>query len=276
VTPRRICALTAVVLAALAAVAACGGKVDTTSDPGPSATTTAGPSREPPPSPTSVPLAPSAPSVLEAARDIADAYCKTFAGCCRSSGQPPIDVARCRQVTSDAVTRRAGAAPVSSATSSEVAACVAAITRRAAACSREDAAWYLEPQQIFGPASIANACAPLIGKAMDPGEACSPVKPCDAARTCAIDQCTDDVGLDGSCIADGQCFDGLICGSASTCTPSRGAATGSACKSDLECHLGLVCANGKCDSARNHPELYVERHSPYRVGFDTCRVFTFL
>jgi hypothetical protein len=55
-----------------------------------------------------------------------------------------------------------------------------------------------------------------------------------------------------------------------------GAPVGAACGTDGDCRLGLVCFGAKCASAREHPELYKERNSPYRVGADTCGIYTTL
>jgi hypothetical protein len=258
----------------LALAAACGGKIDTVGDADPSAPATTVPGRRPPsPSPTSGPT-PSAPPALIAARDIADAYCTTFAGCCRSAGQPPIDIARCREVTEAVVTRRAGGATGASATDGQIKACVSAIRTRTEVCSKVDADWSLvDKNELFAPRSIADACAPLIGTGgSTKSVACGAKLPCELEQTCAIDECTSGVGSGGSCI-DRPCLDGLVCG-ASQCGAPPGSPAGTDCMIADSCALGLVCADGECALARSHPELYVERHSPYRVGFDTCRVFS--
>ncbi len=88
------------------AVVACGGKIDDssqsqvnprpTTEPAPTPLPTVGPIPGPGPS----------PSPVTAANDIADSYCTTFGNCCQSSGQPPIDLARCREVVAAAVSPR--------------------------------------------------------------------------------------------------------------------------------------------------------------------------
>lgn len=254
---------------------ACGGKIDDASQSQVNGRPTAEPA--PPPLPTVGPLpgpGPS-PSPVTAASDIADSYCTTFGNCCQSSGQPPIDIARCREVVAAAVSPRISRG--GPANPSQVKTCIAAITARTAACGKEDVEWFAyDDVALFGPTSIQTACGPLIGSSSGSGGVpCSAKAPCSNGEVCAIDECALDPGLGRSC-PDDICLDGLVCNKGAACSQPSLAAVGSKCSANEDCQLGLVCAKNQCVTARSVPSLYEERHSPYRIGFDTCRIFQYL
>lgn len=254
---------------------ACGGKIDDSSQSQVNPRPIGEPSPTPLPTVGPIPGPGPGPSPSTAATDIADAYCSTFGNCCQSSGQPPIDIARCREVTAAAVSPRIlRGGP---AGSSQVKTCMAAITARVAVCGKEDVPWFAYDEvALFGPSSIQAACGPLIGmNAGSGGAPCSAKTPCTNGEVCAIDECALDPGLGASC-PNFLCLDGLMCNEGAICSQPSLVGVGSKCSANEDCQLGLVCAKNQCESARSAPSLYRERHSPYRVGFDTCRVFQFL
>ncbi|MDB4936701.1 MAG: hypothetical protein JWP87_3673 [Labilithrix sp.] len=270
-----------VALASAALAAACGGKVDgasgtsfTTREP-PGATT---PGR--PPSggrPTRPPVGPV--STASVASQIAEAYCKTFSSCCVGSGQPPIDVARCRELTSKDIEKKLDATGLDAAPVDDVMVCVESIRARTAACGKDDSKWWEQTTPaLFGPSSIRQACEPLLGAASKPaptGTPCSVKMECAGGNVCAIDECVGDNPVGKGCLENPRCVDGSTC-TGGTCQALPGAAVNAPCAASADCRLGLVCAKQQCAAAREHPELYEERHSPYRVGADTCSAFTTL
>lgn len=265
-------------VASVIAIAACGGKVDgsTQQNPSPSPTLSG-----PIPLPTGGPVPPNPgpfPALATAAVDIANAYCTTFANCCQSSGQPPIDIARCREVTAATVNGHLDTR--SPATPLDLQRCIAAVQTRTSACGAADIAWAeavdFPGLAIFAPRSIRSACETLVvaGTPTSGGATCSPKAACKSGGTCAIDECTLERGAGEAC-PDDLCLDGLVCKAATCAAPSL-LPIGATCKSGDDCQLGLVCASNACATARAHASQYEERHSPYRVGFDTCRIFQYL
>jgi hypothetical protein len=263
------------------AVAACGGRVEEGSSPGPPATTIARPPTSTPPGP------PGPPPVLPGqavaiASEIAAAYCPTFAGCCSAIGQPPIDIARCHEVKSKVLAvplAEALQAPNDSPASRDVEACLSAIRTRTAACAKEDGSFGFDDQAFFGPKSVQSACAPLLRRGGGSTETCSPGQTCSDGRTCAIDECVDDRKQGESCVTL-RCLDSLVCrdygGPSPICSPRADADVGASCTVTVECRLGLVCFDGSCARSRGTPDEHTIRFSPYRVGADTCRVFAYL
>ena len=262
---------------AFVTIAACGGKTDSSSSVGstapPGGTSVPG---QPPPTPTT-PATPPSSAVTQIANDLADAYCGTFAKCCQSSGLPPIDFARCREVTSQSVSRTITGGGTQASTRPEaVQQCISAVATRTGACSSVD---YLFSgvSAFFAPTSVLVACSALLGIDVIPpsGPTCSVASPtCSNGAKCFIDACVDAGVLGGPCVDD-RCEDGPSC-NAGTCEAVATKLPGAACAATSECRLGLVCAKGICDAARVYPELYEERSSPYRVGADTCRAFSTL
>jgi hypothetical protein len=257
------------------AIGACGGKVSTdlSSSGGPYPT---GTERLPPP-------AHPAPSVgvttASMASQLAETYCKSFSSCCVASGQPPVDVARCRELTSVAVQQRLDRSGPSGVYDADiVAACIEAVDARVRACGAVDAKWWDRGDLgLFGPYSVQLACAAILGSPSDRhGARCSDAQSCPNGNTCVIDECIADSGAGEPCKASSECLlDSLVC-TGSMCVTEPSAEVGRACTEDADCRLGLVCASAQCAPAREHPELYEERSSPYRVGIDTCQAFTFL
>lgn len=272
----------ALALVAAAAVVACGGKVDSgASGVGGTAPLPPGTSPSEPPSGPSRPPRPPSADVTQIASDIADAYCKTFAGCCSSNALPPIDFARCREVTITAVTPRlAEGAKRGPAGPGDAADCVAAIVQRTSACSLTDFPWAdVERPALFAPPSIRLACGVLLDGRREPpfpaNTSCSAASPClTTNQLCMIDSCQFVAQLGEGCRSI-TCRDGLVC-SVGLCEAPGDRTLGQACGSSEDCRLGLVCAASKCDAARANPGSYEERHSPYRVGVDTCRAFATL
>jgi hypothetical protein len=276
VTPRLVVvALTTTVVAV-----ACGGRVEGGStgfsSSGPSPTASA-PGRRPPSGghPTRPPIGPL--SSASVASQIAETYCKTFSSCCVAKGEPPIDVARCRELTGKELEQKLDSTGFGAAAAEDVLGCVEAIRNRMAACSNEDAKWWeRESPALFAPTSVRMACEALVGPASTGGAPCSPKLPCAAGSTCAIDECVRDNVVGASCASEPQCLDGASC-TGGVCAVVPGGAVNAACTTDATCQLGLVCASGKCAPAREHPENpYEPRSSPYRIGADTCGVFTYL
>jgi len=260
---------------AVVASGACGGRIDSVSErsSGPSATATSG--RRPPGGgiPARPPTVPT--SSESAAAQIAEAHCKTFSSCCVGAKLPPIDVARCREITSAAVAVALDQFKSGEMNPTDVLQCVDAIKTRTAACGKEDYPWWrLGDVALFGPPNIQKACAALVGLSMKTvrGEACTAKTACAGAETCAVDICVPGVLLGESCATE-PCLDGAMC-TGGVCARGSEATIGDACNVDEECRLGLVCSKNMCAPARSQPELYEERHSPYRVGADTCRAFT--
>ena len=267
---------------ALAAVVACGGKVDSgASGAGSTAPLPPGTSPSEPPSAPATPPRPPTSDVTQIANDIADAYCKTFDGCCSSKGLLPIDAARCREVTIAAVTPRlAEGAKRGPAAPGDAADCVAAIVQRTSACSLTDFPWAeMEQPALFAPPSIRLACGVLLDGGRDlplpSSTSCSEASPClTTNQLCMIDSCQFVAQLGEGCRGI-TCRDGLVC-SVGFCEAAGDRNLGQACGSSEDCRLGLVCAGSKCDAARANPGSYKERSSPYRVGADTCRAFATL
>lgn len=255
---------------------ACGGKIDDASQSQVNERPTTEPG--PPPLPTVGPLPGPGPAQAPVADDIADAYCTTFSKCCQSSGQPPIDIARCREVTATTVNGLLNPNQKSPVSGGDAQRCIDAIRARTAACSTVDINWPslvdFAGQGIFAPRSVRSVCRLLVDVAPTGGANCSPKTACSSG-TCAVDECTGDVA-EGAACPDRSCLDGLTCDKSGVCSrPSLGA-SGARCITSEDCQLGLVCAKNQCVTARSVPSLYEERHSPYRVGFDTCRIFQFL
>lgn len=267
-------------VAAVAVLAgACGGKVDGVSQQGSAPPSGPTPGRRPVGAggsgsiPGRPPPAPA--SAASIAAEIAATYCKTFSSCCVSSGQPPIDVSRCREI----ITAEATAVLEQQSTfdNASAEACVDAIEQRMSLCGKEDVAWQTikGSPPLFAASSLQAGCEAVVGrtngtKAM----LCKSGIECLDGYACAVDECVPNQGLGGSC-AKLPCLDGFAC-NGTTCELSAVHDVGEMCVTDAECKLGLVCANGTCLPARQFPELYERRSSPYRVGADTCKAFTYL
>lgn len=263
-------------LGAAAVTAACGGRVDGGSssyspEPSPVVTAPRPPSGGRRPTPDT--------SVAAIAADIATTYCKAFSSCCVGAGQRPIDVARCREVTNATVLAKLDALGVgksgSTVSATDVALCTDSIRARVAVCAKDDSKWWERGDAFFGPWSIQVACESVLGSGARSAERCSTALACNGGRTCAIDECVDDSPLGAPCDNGQRCFDGAVC-NGSSCVAAPMAAAGEACTTAADCRLGLVCFASKCAPAREHPELYEPRSSPYRAGADTCSAFTFL
>lgn len=215
-------------------------------------------------------------STAAVASAIAEDYCKAFSSCCVGAGQPPIDVARCRELTSAAAQKELDAAGAGESNAQDVAICVDAIHTRTAACGKEDSRWAGDDLPIFAPQPIETACLPLFPSLkVGPYEPCSASMMCaEPATTCVIDVCTSAPPVGAPCI-EGACLDTATC-VAGTCAAISTADVGAACTSNVDCRLGLVCFQGMCAPSRDHPELSTRRSSPYRIGADTCRAYSYL
>ena len=258
-------------------IGACGGRIDGPSEGFSGAGPSASAGRVPPGSSGAIGGRPPAPPLTpeSIASEIAEAYCKTFSSCCVATKLPPIDVARCREIMSAAVTRRLEQSSVSAGPSSaDVLPCIDAVKTRTAACGKEDYPWWeVSDVALLGPANVQKACGFIASpsKPILSGSSCDAKNPCAGGLTCAVDLCVEGAHLGEPC-PDDLCLDGAAC-VAGACTRGNLDA-GDSCSVDAECRLGLLCFKTKCASARSHPEQYTERHSPYRVGADTCRAFT--
>jgi hypothetical protein len=255
-------------------IGACGGKVDGASS-GSSGTTTAPTAR---PTPTGRPgRPPPAPATsASVASEIAEAYCKAFSSCCVGAGQPPIDVARCRQLV--AVDIEAAFPLASTPGAEEVATCVEIIKERTTACSAVDAPWWASSTTaLLAPGTVTYACAGIFALSMSPTIPCTSDASCSGlASKCAVDQCVAKSPVGSPCAETSSCLDGTVC-IAGKCQPSPDVTEKGACTTSDDCRLGLVCAKGICLPSRDVPELGTRpRFSPYRVGADTCRAYTYL
>ncbi len=206
---------------------------------------------------------------------IAEDYCKAFSSCCFADGQPPIDVARCRELTSAAVEKQLDAGGATESSAADVAVCISAIHTRIAACGKEDAR-FSGDFPLFQPGPVSHPCMALLPNVpVFSYEACSASSPCaESNAVCAIDACTSAQPVGAACMQDG-CVDTANCVSGK-CVPSSTADVGAACTSNVDCRLGLVCFQAACAPTRDHPDLATQRSSPYRIGADTCRAFTYL
>jgi hypothetical protein len=264
---------------ALASVlsAACGGKVNGGSSSGASGSASVDPTPLPPSGGTGRPgrPPPMPATAASVASEIADTYCKAFSSCCVGTGQPPIDVARCRQVVAADV--EASVVADLAASPEEVAACVDTIKGRIGVCSAVDAPWWSESTPaILAPGSVMQACSPIFGFANRAPSPCTSDASCvGPAARCAIDQCVAAAPVGAACTTTPGCLDGAVC-LAGTCAASPDVMEKGACTTDDECRLGLVCAKGSCLPSRDFPGLGKARFSPYRVGSDTCRAYTYL
>lgn len=207
---------------------------------------------------------------------IAEDYCKAFSACCVGKAQPPIDVARCRVLTSAAVEQELDVAGATETSLHDATVCTAAIHVRVATCSDDDNRWPGKDLPIFAPPTIATACQALLSKVTVPSfERCSAAMPCQAPEICAIDVCSTSQLLGTGCGA-APCFDGGECiGGECMPTAALGAA-GASCATEIDCRVGLVCFEQKCAPTRDHPELAKQRSSPYRIGADTCSAYDYL
>ena len=252
---------------------ACGGKVGSSSS-GSSGTTTAPTAL---PSPTGRPgRPPPAPATgASVASEIAETYCKAFSGCCVGAGQPPIDVARCRQLV--AVDMETAFPPESTPGAEEVATCVAIIKERMTSCSTVDAPWWASSTPaLLAPGTVTYACAGIFGLSMSPTIPCTSDASCNGlADKCAIDQCVANAPVGSACTDTHGCLDGSVC-IGGTCARSPDVREKGACTTSDDCRLGLLCAKGACLPSRDLPELGKPRFSPYRVGADTCRAYAYL
>ena len=258
-------------------VAACGGKVDGVYLDGPSSPSPPSTGKRPGSS-GGIPMRPPpAPATAESiAAQIAATYCKTFSSCCVGAAQPPIDVSRCRElITAEAMAVLAKrSSPFDNATADV---CVAAIGTRMAICGKEDVAWQIinGTPALFASSSIQDACEAVVGRTDGTKNMpCSTSFNCGKGETCAVDICASNPGKGGDC-TNQPCLDSFEC-SGGTCVVTATHDVGDMCGSDSECLLGLVCAKGSCLPARQFPELSKRRSSPYRVGADTCKAFTYL
>jgi hypothetical protein len=256
--------------------AACGGRVDNLSSSGPGTSSTADPVPQLPPPSTGRPgrPPPGPVSAASVASEIAETYCKSFSGCCVSAGQPPIDVARCRQLVAADV--EASVDPNTLLGVEEVANCIDTIKGRVAVCSAVDAQWWSTSKvPLLAPGTVTQACASVFGFASGTPKVCTSDVACNGlANTCAIDQCVPAVPLGASC-ASSSCLDGALC-VGGTCSALPDVMPKGSCATDDDCRLGLVCAKSVCLPSRDFPELARPRFSPYRIGADTCRAYTFL
>jgi hypothetical protein len=215
-------------------------------------------------------------STAAVASAIAEDYCKAFSSCCVGAGQPPIDVARCRELTSAAAQKELDAAGTVDISAKDATVCVDAIHARIAACGGDDIHWPGADPALFAPASIATACLPLLPNVKVPTvEHCSDSMHCqEPGTTCAIDMCTS-AGLIGLGCPAGECVDSARCVTG-TCVALSTADVNAKCATNDDCRLGLVCFENLCAPAREHPDVSSQRSSPYRIGADTCRAFTYL
>lgn len=263
------------VVAALVAVGACGGKAET-SQPSPVGTVS-------PPGPTG-PVGgggsgPSGPSAGVASKKIAEAYCGSFATCCSTSGQPPIDLIACQNVTTKVLLAGIpiGLSGEGTTSQSSLDDCVAAITKRVSSCSTEDALFGTDIDAFFGPSSVNKACTAFFPHDSPVGTrlSCSSSQPCaDVGNTsCAVDECAFGHGSGLSCPPD--CFDGLECVSGK-CALHVVAGLDAKCGAPSDCAPGLVCHAGTCVPHRAAPGLKTITFSPYRVSAETCRAFQYL
>ena len=220
------------------------------------------------------PLAPMSNAAVASA--IAEDYCKAFSSCCVGDGQPPIDVARCRTLTSASVEKQLDAAGTTDSNAKDVAICVDAIHARVVTCSVEDSRWPGTELPIFAPATIATACEPLLPNVtIAPFEQCSKSTPCQAAELCAIDVCSASSLPGNECNGSVACLDGANC-VGSKCIAASLAGVGASCATDIDCRVGLVCFEQACAPTREHPELAKQRSSPYRIDADTCGAYNYL
>jgi hypothetical protein len=270
-------------IGSLGSIAACGGRVDgvTGSSGSSSASGTSGgvagtPGQKPPgtgrpPRPPAGPLTNAA-----VASALAEDYCKTFSSCCVGIHQPPIDVARCRELTSAAVEKELDAGGATESRPSDVAACVDAVHTRVVACALEDLRWRGNELPLLQPSPISAACAPLFPPApSSPFEACSVSMPCsEPDNLCAIDVCAPAPAIGSPC-NQGACRDTGNC-VAGSCVAGSTAGVDASCSSNVDCRLGLVCFEMHCAPTRDHTDLATRRSSPYRVGADTCSAYSYL
>ncbi len=276
---RRVVAGCTSVAAIAVLIAACGGKVDGFYVDGSSSSPSASPpsGRHPPGGGTVPGRSPPAPATAESiAAEIANSYCKTFSSCCVGSGQPPIDVSRCRElITAEAMAvLDKKSSPYDNATADV---CIAAITARMSICGKEDVAWQIinGTPALFASSSIQDACEAVVGRTDGTKRIpCLTSSECGKGETCAVDACAPNQGKGGDCL-DRPCLDSFEC-TGGTCTVTATHDVGEMCGTDSECLLGLICVKGACLPARQFPELYKRRSSPYRVGADTCKAFTYL
>jgi hypothetical protein len=211
---------------------------------------------------------------------IAETYCKAFSSCCVGKGERPIDVARCRELTAKEVEQKIS--PTAELAVSDVALCVDAIEQRITACGTVDLKWWSSSDlALSSPPSVQAECRPVFGggrPGSDAGAPCTSDATCVANGKCAIDVCTSagSGAIGDACVVDASsCWDGNVC-TAKVCAKAPDVAAGGMCSTDEDCRLGLLCFKGACAAAREHPELYKPRFSPYRIGADTCGAFTTL
>jgi hypothetical protein len=264
---------------ALASVlaAACGGRVDSTSSSSGSSGASTAPTTSLPPSGTGRPGRPPPGPVTNAsvASQVAETYCKSFSSCCVSTGQPPIDVARCRQLVAADV--EALVSPDAALTVDDVATCVDTIKGRIGVCSAVDGPWWSQGTlALLAPGTVMQACASIFGFASREPLTCTSDASClGLASKCAIDQCVAAGPIGTSCTGAASCLDGAVCIGGTCSAPLDVMETGP-CATDDDCRLGLVCAKGVCFPSRDFPGLGKPRFSPYRIGADTCRAYTYL
>lgn len=275
---RTLAASGSVIVIASVLAAACGGKVSgVSSSSGSSGSSTASPTPTLPPSGTGRPgrPPPGMATAASVASEIAETYCKSFSSCCVSTGQPPIDVARCRQLVAADV--EASVVPEASLGVEEVATCIDTIKGRIGVCSAIDAPWWSQGTlALLSPGTVMAACSQIFGFVRREPSPCTSDASCiGLAARCAIDQCVSAAPLGTSCAATASCLDGAVC-IAGTCSASPDVMESGACTTDDECRLGLVCAKGTCLPSRDFPGLSAPRFSPYRIGVDTCRAYTYL
>jgi hypothetical protein len=262
--------------------AACGGRVDgetgssgSSSASGTSGGATSTPGQKPPGT-GRPPRSPAGPLTNAAvASAIAEDYCKTFSSCCVGAGQPPIDVARCRTLTSASVEKQLDTAGKSGSNAQDVAVCVDAIHARVATCSVNDVRWHGTGFPLIAPGTVATVCEPLLPNVtIAPFERCSKSMQCQATEICAIDVCSASGLLGFECTAR-ECLDGANC-VGGKCIAASLAGAGASCATDIDCRVGLVCFEHACAPTREHPELAKQRSSPYRIDADTCSAYNYL
>lgn len=260
------------------AMAACGGKIDSTSSSsssGSGRTTPTVPGTSVPPSTGSSPGSPAnfGAEAQSIAERIAKSYCSSFSSCCKKIGQPPIDLARCLDVTISLL------APRSQLTMQllhavpgtvEIERCVSAIETRTGVCADEDANFGFDADAFAGPSSVREACTGVLGPPSKPTLACAESHTCNDGNVCAIDECVVAGALGESCAAQ-PCLDSLTCVGGG-CHGRVDMPAGALCD-DGECRAGLVCFGGTCSPNRLHPAEHTITFSPYRVGGDTCGAY---
>ena len=152
------------------------------------------------------------------------------------------------------------------------------IKERVTSCSAVDAPWWTaSTPALLAPGTVTYACSGVFGLSQSPTLPCTSDASCSGlASKCAIDQCVAKAPVGSACASTESCLDGAVC-LGGKCSPSPDVMEKGACETVDDCRLGLVCVKGVCLPSRDFPELASRpRFSPYRVGADTCRAYTYL